>query len=187
MNRARFLLASAFALLLIAPVARASETFPDVIKTELKLAEAPLCTVCHQTLIGGRMTITKPFGITLQTKYGLRQLDVTGLKNALAQMQMKNPPDDSDGDGIGDIAELIAGTDPNVKTGETAVDEGPNYGCQCSTARTNRGFSAGALAWAAGAAIAGLRARRSRRDRIAGGAASQVVKSRSVAAGDAEG
>jgi hypothetical protein len=162
MNRVVFLLSSAFALLLVTPAARASDAFPETIKSELKLETVPLCTLCHQTLIGGRMTITKPFGITMQTKYGLKLLDVPGLRKALADMQTANPPDDSDGDGIGDIAELVRGTDPNVKEGETAVDEGPMYGCQCSTPRPSTGFSSAAAAWAAGLVIAAVRARRSR-------------------------
>jgi len=129
MNRAALRICLALAVVALAPSARASDPFPEVIKAQLKLSEAPLCTVCHATLIGGLMTVTKPFGRNLMQKYGLRALDIPGLQNAIMKAQENG--DDSDGDGVGDIAELIQGTDPNVPEGGVAVDE-PRYGCYCS-------------------------------------------------------
>src|SRR5689334_22048844 len=152
----------AMALFASAKSARASEPFPDAIKTQLKLAEAPLCTVCHLTLIGGLMTVTKPFGRNLMQKYGLRMGDLAGLQNAISQAQTNG--DDSDGDGVGDIAELIRGTDPNVPEGGTAVDE-PRYGCYCSVSLPAPASSAAAAGLAAAVVLAGMRRRAVRRAR----------------------
>jgi MYXO-CTERM domain-containing protein len=157
MNRAALRVFLALAVLSLAPAALASDPFPETIKTQLNLPEAPLCTVCHQTLIGGLRTVTKPFGQTLQQKYGLILGDVQGLRAALMQMQANG--DDSDGDGVSDVAELLQGTDPNVAEGGTAVDE-PRYGCQCSSVRAPGRVSAGAAAWVLGIALSGWRRRR---------------------------
>ena len=41
----------------------ASAAFPSVLKDEWQIAgTVPACTVCHQTLLGGLGTATKPFG-----------------------------------------------------------------------------------------------------------------------------
>ena len=179
MNRAALRICLALAVVALAPSARASDPFPEVIKAQLKLSEAPLCTVCHATLIGGLMTVTKPFGRNLMQKYGLRALDIPGLQNAIMKAQENG--DDSDGDGVGDIAELIQGTDPNVPEGGVAVDE-PRYGCYCSVPAAHvdtraggvgaRGWAgvapsstAAAAAWVSGLVLAGLRRRAVRRAR----------------------
>jgi hypothetical protein len=130
--------------------ALASDPFPEAMKTQLNLPEAPLCTVCHLTLIGGIMTVTKPFGRNLQQKYGLILLDMQGLRSAIMQAQANG--DDSDGDGAGDIAELIRGTDPNVAEGDAAPEE-VRHGCYCSLPPTRSASSAAGLAWLSSLAV----------------------------------
>ena len=161
MNCAALRVCLALVVLSLAPPALASEVFTDVVKAQLNLPEKPLCTLCHQTLVGGPMMVTKPFGLTLQKKYGLRLLDVAGLQRILMQMQATGE-DDSDGDGIGDIAELLQGTDPNVPEGGVAADE-PRYGCYCSAVPAPSAPAAAGAAWLAGLALSSWRRRAVRR------------------------
>lgn len=161
MNRASLRICFALAIVALAPAARASDPFPQVIQTQLMLPAAPLCTICHLTLIGGPMTVTKPFGRNLQQKYGLKSQDFAGLQNAIMQAQING--DDVDGDGVGDIAELIQGTDPNVPEGGVA-EEQARYGCYCSVPA--RAPSSTAAAWISGVVLAGLRRRTLRRARV---------------------
>jgi hypothetical protein len=164
MKRVHLLLSFALGLLLIAPRAHASEPFTETIQSDLGLAERPLCTVCHLTLIGGRETVTRPFGITAQKKYGVTLLNVPALRKAL--MDMAANKDDSDKDGLDDITELKAGTDPNVPEGETATDDGPQFGCQFAATPAGAGVTWAMGAWIAGLAISSWR--RTRREGRAG-------------------
>ncbi len=99
----------------------ASPIFPAEVQTHLSLGSAPQCTLCHQTLAGGLGTVTRPFGMTLMAR-GCQAGDLVSLDNALDAMA--GEPTDSDGDGVGDIAELQAGTNPNGGEGPE-----PEYGC----------------------------------------------------------
>lgn len=155
MKRVALLLSFASGILLLAPSARASEPFPETMQTQLGLAEKPLCTVCHLTLIGGPKTVTRPFGMTLMSKYGVTLLNVQGLRNALTQMTANK--DDSDKDGVDDITELKAGTDPNVGEGGPPADEGPQFGCQFATGSARSGLGWAVGAWIAGVAVASRR------------------------------
>jgi hypothetical protein len=148
----------------VAKAALASDPFPVTIQTELKLAEPPLCTLCHQTLIGGVMTVVKPFGKTVHEKYQVSALDVAGLRAALMKMQQNG--DDSDGDGVSDIAELLQGQDPNVpQEGGIVVEEGPRYGCQCNTVGRPTSSMAAGAAWLSGLLLSSRRRRASHRGR----------------------
>lgn len=103
----------AFALVLALPfAARASESYPSRIRSDLGLSYTPQCTLCHRTNSGGRGTVTTPFGKTTMSPYGLGAGSTSKLDSVLQQMEADGV--DSDGDGVGDIAELRAGTDPNV-------------------------------------------------------------------------
>ena len=163
MNRAALRTCLALAIVALAPAARASDPYPGIIQTQLKLSAAPLCTVCHATLIGGSMTVSKPFGQNLMKKYGLKSQDFTGLQSAIMQAQVNG--DDVDGDGVGDIAELIQGTDPNVPEGGVAPEEA-RYGCYCSVPAAAPSSPAAAAAWISGVVLAGLRRRTLRRARV---------------------
>lgn len=166
MKRAALPVVLALVGLSLSTRAMASAPFSEAIQMQLKLpsAQVPLCTLCHVTIFGGAGTVGTPFGLTAYKKYGLRQLDLAALQNVISQMQTNG--DDSDGDGVGDIAELLQSTDPNVKPGEPPPDP-PRYGCYCTTVSARSGFSATSAAWLSGLALTTWRRRRTVRLRRA--------------------
>ena len=140
----------------------ASERFPLIMREQLKLSADPLCTICHDTLIGGKDSVKTAFGKTAMTKYSLRQLDFEGLKAVLTKMEADGV--DSDGDKIGDIAELRAGTDPNDGPGISASED-PRYGLYCSASPQRAPWWPGTIF---GAGLAMTWARRARSKTRAG-------------------
>lgn len=102
-------------LLLLAPGARASTTFPEALRKQLGLAEivgpAPGCQLCHRDDAGGLKTATKPLGRALLAA-GAQGGSVPSLLDALQSLEQNGS--DSDGDGLPDVTELRAGTSPNV-------------------------------------------------------------------------
>ena len=129
--------------------ALASDPYPAAIAQKLSVP-APMCTICHLTNIGGLMTVTKPFGRTAMNKYGLVKLNPTQLQTILTQMEADGV--DSDGDGVGDIAEIRAGTDPNDGPGAVSVEE-PRYGLYCSMGAIGGRSTPYGLAWLGAAAL----------------------------------
>jgi hypothetical protein len=85
---------------------------------------APQCTICHQTSQGGLKTVTRPFGKTM-FGYGLDPAKPDSVEGALIQDVANG--DDSDGDGVCDFDELLAGTNPSIK-GDAPLC-GPESGC----------------------------------------------------------
>jgi len=160
MKRAVFGTCLTLLVLTSAPRAFASLPFPEDIKTQLMLTgDPPPCTYCHLTLIGGLMTVTKPFGRNLQTKYGVTQQDLVGLRNAIMQADANR--DDVDGDGVTDINELRQGTDPNVPNeGGIAATEDPRYGCYCSAVGGPSAPGVAGAAWLSGLLFSVWRRRR---------------------------
>lgn len=118
------LLAVAAVLVLRAPTASASPTFPGVVQGELALAAAPECTLCHTTPSGGFGTANTAFATYMRSR-GLRAGDAGSLRGALAASTAERR--DSDNDGVSDLDELKRGADPNA-AGADAV-EPPAYGC----------------------------------------------------------
>ena len=147
---------SVLASLLLAPAASASEEFPPEIQDFLQLDYTPVCTICHATDLGGLGTVVQPFGMKMMSR-GLVAGDLDSLHTAILALDAEGS--DVDGDGVGDIDELRAGTDPN-----TGLDaEPPEYGCLGRVAPTRSAWPGAALALAA-AALAVI-ARRPRRMR----------------------
>ncbi len=112
-------------LWILSGAALASGNYPGTVAEELTV-NAPSCALCHVgvTTLG---TVTTPFGMSMLDA-GLVASDPDSLVVALATLESEGT--DSDGDGVGDIDELIDGTDPNG-TGDRV--EGPDYGCVGST------------------------------------------------------
>lgn len=136
-------LAPAVALLLAAVPAAATTSYPGVLRDELGLDASPSCTVCHASAGGGPGTATKPMAEALVAA-GLVPFDDDSLLAALAQLEADGT--DSDGDGVGDLDELRAGTDPN---GTEAPPEEPvlyGFGCAQAPAEGSLALLAVALA-----------------------------------------
>jgi hypothetical protein len=177
----RWLASTAFlaGIALFAGVASASATYPDVVKTHLALGSAPQCALCHSDGMTGIGTVHTLFGATAKAD-GLVSQNTSKLTSVLDKM--KTDKVDSDGDGVGDIDELVAGTDPNVKGGGvTVVKPELTYGCAATVAPGRPAPSSGAalgLGLVAAAAWARRRrgdARRSRRPLIAAAAAASTL------------
>ncbi len=114
-------------LALASTSAAASSSFPSETKTHMQLTSTPGCTACHSSGAGGFGTVTQPMGKTLQAN-GLIASDIATLDAALDTIESADT--DSDGDGVGDIAELRAGTDPNIAGGgDSAPALGYGFGC----------------------------------------------------------
>lgn len=115
----------AFALTVLAGgLVQASSTYPPEVRAHLSLSYTPACTLCHNTPSGGIGTVTTPFGKSMMSR-GLVAQNIASLDTALDALSAERT--DSDHDGVPDIDELKAGTDPNV-AGGGAVSP-PSYGC----------------------------------------------------------
>lgn len=135
------------ALLLATPgIAHASSGYPGAIQSHLGLSYSPPCTVCHETDSGGSGTATKAFGSAL------RQNGLTGggntdsLNGALDALSSAGT--DSDCDGVGDVAQLEEGREPNTGeyidgSGKPAPEKG-DAGCASSSGGTEPGYGCGA-------------------------------------------
>jgi MYXO-CTERM domain-containing protein len=117
--------------LLLVHTAAANPKYPAIVYNELGLDVAPACTLCHRDNLGGLGTVEKPFGLELMD----RGLTATNGEDVLPGLldDMEADEVDSDGDKVGDIAELKEGTDPNV-AGSTLSP--PKYGCLSTASGT---------------------------------------------------
>lgn len=166
--------------LLLAGAASASSTYPDAIKSHLSLKNKPECALCHSGGMTGFGTVNTLFGTTARTHYNLTSSNTTLLTSVLDKM--KTDKVDSDGDKVGDIDELVAGTDPNTAGGGVvAAKPDLTYGCAATVAPGGPTPSSGAaFGLALVAAIAVARRRRgfvgaSRRSLLTAAAAASAV------------
>jgi hypothetical protein len=120
----------AFALL-AGGLARASSVYPPEVRAHLSLSYTPACTLCHNTPSGGIGTVTTPFGKSMMAR-GLVAQNIASLDTALDALAAEKT--DSDHDGVPDIDELKAQTDPNVAGGGAVTP--PSYGCFDVTGQT---------------------------------------------------
>jgi hypothetical protein len=145
-------------LALSARAAVATPNFPNAIQRDLSLSYSPQCSLCH---VGGNTSassVQTPFAKSMKAR-GLIAYDENALQTALNQMATV----DSDHDGVPDIDELRAGTDPNLGSGQEPV----TYGCSVSGARGG-GFGPAAVAMGLVLAASRLRRRtRQTRERLA--------------------
>jgi hypothetical protein len=119
-----------------AGAAHATQNFPPAIRRELGLSYTPDCSLCH---VGAQRvgTVRTPFGTSMRAR-GLVFYDESSLRTALSALRAERT--DSDGDGVGDIDELVAGTDPNRAAGVAPSGGGeeppppPTYGCSATSA-----------------------------------------------------
>ena len=124
-------------LLLLALPAWATDAFPGAIQARYMLADLPpeQCALCHVNGIIGVGTVNTPFGKAMRAR-GLVPYEIATLNAALDAMAAQSV--DSDGDGVTDVAELMAGTSPNVAQGTGGGGGGnvalppPRFGCGAS-------------------------------------------------------
>lgn len=105
-------------------MAHASSIYPPEVRSHLSLSYTPACTLCHTSESGGFGTVTTPFGKSMMSR-GLVAQNIASLDTALDALAAEHT--DSDHDGVPDIDELKAQTDPNVAGGGSVAP--PSYGC----------------------------------------------------------
>jgi uncharacterized protein (TIGR03382 family) len=153
----------AFAVLTTAVVcataALSSSNYPGEVSNHVGANTVPSCTACHTSNAGGAGTVTAAFGDAMVAQGLGGGGDVAGLTAALDALEAAGT--DSDTGGVGDVAELRAGTNPNdgADDGDTGGGGGGGdqvqYGFGCS-ATTTPGATIAALA----VLLLGLRRRR---------------------------
>jgi hypothetical protein len=125
-------LAPLAAVVLAAQAAGASPEYPTAIGEHLALLYNPPCSLCHVEAKTGPGTGETPFARSARA-HGLEAGDIRLVSIALDALAQDGT--DSDRDGIADIQELLAGTDPNVSGGRSIERrEDPQSGCSSAGA-----------------------------------------------------
>ena len=112
--------------------AAAVSRFPPNMSSHLSLGYDPPCRVCHIQGTTGSGSVETPFGVSMHA-HGLTS-DRSTLNPALDALAAANV--DSDGDGVPDIDELVADTDPNTPVDVPLSSSDPSYGCATAPAPT---------------------------------------------------
>lgn len=111
-------------------VAHAVPEFPRAIERNLSLDYEPPCFLCHVKDKTGLGTAESPFALSMRD-LGLSADDHNSLTTALTALT--NEKIDSDGDGVDDIDELKAGTDPNTDApASLRTPTVPSLGCSAT-------------------------------------------------------
>ncbi len=138
----RRILRVAAASFLVATGSTASPSYPLVFQDELRLTEAPPCTLCHQGSTGAG-TVTTDLGRALRSRGLVGGSNEQSLRRAIRALVAEGNPA---------IAPYVSGA------AVPAVVSGPEYGCAIhAPARTN---SAWALVLGVCAVLARARRRR---------------------------
>jgi hypothetical protein len=132
---------------LVAARAGASESYPEAIERALGTPCPPACITCHTRPSGGELTANTPVGISAR-RAGLKCCDTGGLFDVLATLEANAT--DSDADGIPDVEELRAGTDPNALEGKLECyvppeDEGCAIGPSLTPGRDRSAWALGCV------------------------------------------
>ncbi len=133
--------AAVLATFLVAGSAQASEVFPAAIQEAADMSCVPSCLLCHTSNPGSITTFQgKPFGKAMFDN-GAQPQQADTLKAAYAKYAMANPS----------VAESLKnGIDPD---NQSALCNGPAYGCGARIAKPAPSGDATVLFWVAGAML----------------------------------
>lgn len=125
-----------------AHTAQASPDYPDVIRDELDLPCTPQCLLCHTTNPGRSGNVRQPFASTLGIA---RSGQPDTLRQKIRELAEAMPAEDTDGDGMSDIEELLEARDPNVQGEGDICALDVRYGCGARVEPQSPLSSGGAL------------------------------------------
>jgi hypothetical protein len=123
-------------VVLAAGAARASAGYPTAIVEHLAIFYSPPCSLCHVEGKTGPGTAEAPFARSARA-HGLEGGDVRLVGIALDALMRDGT--DSDRDGVSDIQELLAGTDPNL-AGAQSIEVRADPASGCSSAAVDFGW-----------------------------------------------